>query len=163
MAAALSILSSILTDLRRLPGPVFDKELRIASRRRKSYVLRFAYVGLLTAFVAGAWFASADDGSAGSAVYQASRMAAAGRYIAVAIVWFQFIAAQLLAVVLLGTAITDEIRKRTLHVLAVTPITGLQIAGGKLAGGLLPIIMLLAASLPAWPSCGSSAVCRWGM
>jgi hypothetical protein len=29
----------------RLAGPVFDKELRVASRRRRTYLLRFAYVG----------------------------------------------------------------------------------------------------------------------
>ena len=148
MTAVLPTLVSILSAVRRLPGPVFDKELRVASRRRKSYVLRFAYVGLLTIFVVAAWFASARGGRGGSAVFQASRMGIAGRYIAVAVVWFQFIAAQLLAVTLLSGAITDEIRKRTLPVLATTPMSGPQIITGKLVGGLLPIIMLLAASLP---------------
>jgi ABC-type transport system involved in multi-copper enzyme maturation permease subunit len=148
MTATLPVLNSLLSAVRRLPGPVFNKELRVASRRRKSYALRFAYVGLLTAFVVGAWFSSAQGGPSNSPVYQAARMGIAGRYIAVAVVWFQFIAAQLLAVGLLGAALTDEIRKRTLPVLAVTPISGMQIVGGKLAGGLLPIVMLLAPSLP---------------
>ncbi len=75
-------------------------------------------------------------------------MGSAGRYTAVTLVWFQFIAAQILAVVLLVGAMDREIRKRTLHVLAVTPLSGLQIVWGKLAGGLLPIVTLLAASLP---------------
>jgi ABC-type transport system involved in multi-copper enzyme maturation permease subunit len=132
----------------RLTGPILDKELRVASRQRKSYILRFAYVSLLSVFVAGVWFTLAPGGRLGSAVYQASRMGIAGRYTAVTIVWFQFIAAQLLAVALLVKAMDREIRKRTLHVLAVTPLSGLQIVWGKLAGGLLPIIMLLAASLP---------------
>jgi hypothetical protein len=35
----------------RLAGPIFDKELRVASRRRRTYVLRFVYVGVLTLFV----------------------------------------------------------------------------------------------------------------
>jgi ABC-type transport system involved in multi-copper enzyme maturation permease subunit len=131
-----------------LGGPILDKELRVSSRQRKSYILRFAYVSLLTIFVAGVWFGSAPGGSPGSAVYQASRMGVAGRYTAMTIVWFQFCAAQILAVVLLVKALDKEIRKRTLHVLAVTPLSSLQIVWGKLAGGLLPIIMLLATSLP---------------
>jgi ABC-type transport system involved in multi-copper enzyme maturation permease subunit len=148
MTAALPSLASMLSTARRLPGPIFNKELRVASRQRRSYVLRFAYVGVLTVFVAGAWFLLAPGGRSESAVYQASRMGSTGRYTAVTLVWFQFIAAQLLAVVLLVKAMDKEIRKRTLHVLAVTPLSGLQIVWGKLAGGLLPIIMLLAASLP---------------
>jgi ABC-type transport system involved in multi-copper enzyme maturation permease subunit len=80
--------------------------------------------------------------------YRLNRLAVAGRYIVVAIVWFQFVAAQIAAPVLLGDAIRSEVRKRTLHVLAVTPLGGMQIVGGKLAGGLLPIVMLLTTSLP---------------
>jgi ABC-type transport system involved in multi-copper enzyme maturation permease subunit len=131
-----------------LMGPMLDKELRVASRQRKSYLVRFAYVSLLTALVAGTWFSLAPASNPGSAVYQASRMGTVGRYLAVTVVWFQFIAAQILAVALLSRAIQREIHKRTLPVLAVTPIRGIQIVGGKLAGALLPIAMLLAASLP---------------
>ncbi len=140
--------SGMVLDPVWLVGPILDKELRVASRQRKSYMLRFAYISLLTVFVAGVWFVLAPGGSLGPAVYQASRMGSAGRYTAMTIVWFQFIAAQLLAVALLAKAMDKEIRKRTLHVLAVTPLNGLQIVWGKLAGGLLPVIMLLATSLP---------------
>jgi ABC-type transport system involved in multi-copper enzyme maturation permease subunit len=131
-----------------LVGPVFGKELRVASRQRRSYFIRFAYVGLLTVFVAAAWFSAGPGGGRGFVAYQTSRMATAGKHIAMTIVWFQFAAAQLLAIVLLSKTVDAEIRKRTLHLLAVTPISGLQIVGGKLAGGLLHIMMLLATSLP---------------
>ncbi len=120
LTMARTSLLSYLSPL-RLAGPVFDKELRVASRQRKSYILRFAYVGLLACFVVGVWFSFAPSGRVGSAVYQASRMGTAGKYIAVTIVWFQYVAAQVLALVLLGNAI---------------------------AGGLLLIVMLLATSLP---------------
>src|SRR5512142_786489 len=86
-------------------GPVFDRELRVASRRRRSYVLRFVYVGLLTAFMVAVWSSLVQAGSSGSLVYQSSQRATAGRYIAVAIVWFQFVAAQIGAPMLLGDAI----------------------------------------------------------
>jgi len=141
-------ISGMVLDPIWLVGPILDKELRVASRQRKSYILRFAYLGLLTVFVAGVWFVLAPGDPVGSAVYQASRMGSAGRYTAMTIVWFQFAAAQILAVVLLAKAMDKEVRQRTLHVLAVTPLSGLQIVWGKLAGGLLPIVMLLATSLP---------------
>ena len=60
MATALVSFFSPLGDaLRRrllapfwLTGPLFDKELRVSSRRKRNYILRFAYVVLLTIFVA---------------------------------------------------------------------------------------------------------------
>ena len=33
-----------LLRLSWLTGPIFDKELRVSSRRRRNYVLRFVYV-----------------------------------------------------------------------------------------------------------------------
>lgn len=123
------------------------KELRVAGRRRRSYLLRLAYVGALTLFLACIW-AHLIDAGVGSLVYQTSRAAAAGKMLATALVWFQFIAAQLVAMLLLSDAISSEVRKRTLHILAVTPLSGMQIVAGKLAAGLLPIVMLLAISLP---------------
>jgi ABC-type transport system involved in multi-copper enzyme maturation permease subunit len=147
MTAALPSLVSILSTVRRLPGPIFNKELRVASRQRRSYVLRFAYVGVLTIFVAGTWFAYIGDGR-GSGLYQTSRLATVGQMTVVALIWFQFIAAQLAALLLFSDALSSEVRKRTLPILAVTPLGGMQIVGGKLAAGLLPIVMLLAVSLP---------------
>ncbi|MBP7052328.1 MAG: hypothetical protein KBE65_15045 [Phycisphaerae bacterium] len=35
-----------------LTGPIFDKELRVSSRRRRNYVLRFLYIGLFTLLLA---------------------------------------------------------------------------------------------------------------
>ncbi len=141
-------LLSVLSRPWRWAGPVFEKELRVAGRRRRSYVLRFVYVNLLTVFMACIWFDLVYPGGSGSVVYQSSRLGVAGRYLAVAIVWFQFIVAQLATGIFLGDAIRSEVRKRTLHVLAVTPLSGMQIVAGKLAGGLLPMVMLLATSLP---------------
>jgi len=138
---------AIMSSAHWLAGPLFDKELRVASRRRRSYLLRFAYVGVLTAFLAGVWVTLFED-APNSRAYQVSRLATVGKSMTAALIWFQFIAAQIAASVLLGDAISSEVRKRTLHMLAVTPLSGLQIAAGKLAGGLLPVVMLLATSLP---------------
>ena len=52
-----------------------------------------------------------------------SRMPEAGRRIAHSILWFQFFAAQVVAVVLMSTSINGEVYNRTLPMLKVTPIT----------------------------------------
>jgi ABC-2 type transport system permease protein len=132
----------------RLAGPIFDKELRVSSRQRRLYVLRFAYVCLLLLVTVNLWLISVRIPSAGSAIVQVSRMAEAGKFVVMAIVWFQFVAAQVLAAVLLSDAIGGEIRHRTLDVLLVTPITSVQIVLGKLFSKLLQLVLLLAASLP---------------
>ena len=127
-------------------GPILGKELRVAARRRRNYVLRFLYIGFFTFLVASVWLDKIVHG--GSSVYQASRMAAAGQSIVTTILWFQFLAAQAIAVVMLSTSISDEIYKRTLGVLMTTPIGSFQIVIGKLTSRLLQIVLLLAISLP---------------
>lgn len=132
----------------RLAGPLFDKELRVSSRQRRLYALRFAYICLLMVVTVYLWLVVVRAHSAGSAVVQISRMAEAGKFVIMTIVWFQFVTAQVLAAVLLSDAIGGEIRHRTLDVLLVTPITSVQIVLGKLFSKLLQLVLLLAASLP---------------
>ncbi|MBW7988928.1 MAG: ABC transporter permease [Planctomycetes bacterium] len=129
-----------------LTGPIFDKELRVSSRRRRNYVLRFAYLALLTIFLVLVWLEEVQH--SGSSVYRISRMARAGQTIIVFIIWFQFLATQLVAVVMLSTSISDEIYNRTLGLLMTTPVNSFQIVMGKLFSKLLQLILLLAISLP---------------
>jgi ABC-type transport system involved in multi-copper enzyme maturation permease subunit len=136
---------SLLSPL-RLTGPLFDKELRVSSRRRRNYALRFVYVILLTFFVAIVWLGVVE--SQYSPVYQKSRMALAGKRIITTIVWFQFIATQVLAVIMLSTSISDEVYHKTLGLLMTTPMGSIQIVMGKLFSKLLQLILLLAISLP---------------
>jgi len=135
----------ILSPL-RLTGPIFDKELRVSSRRRRNYVLRFAYVALLTVFLALVWIEAM--GQSGSSLYRISRMAEAGKLIVIYVVWFQFCATQFLAVILLSNSISDEIYHRTLGLLMTTPISSFQIVMGKLLSKLLQLVLLMAISLP---------------
>ena len=137
-----------LCGLSRLTGPIFEKELRVSSRRKRNYVLRFAYLALLTVFVAYAYEMTIRSGGSGSAVYQLSRMPEVGKYIVTTVVWFQFVAIQFLAVVMLSSAISEEIQRRTLGVLMTTPIGSLQIVLGKLLSKLLQLVLLLAISMP---------------
>ena len=128
-----------------LTGPIFGKELRVSSRRRRTYLLRAAYVVLLSAFVVIVWLTVLGDAVP---IFGGHLMARAGRTIAEAILWFQFAGLQLLAVVLMSPSISDEVRGRTLGVLMSTPISGVQIVLGKLFSRLLQLVLLLAVSVP---------------
>jgi len=146
MTTALFNFFGRLLSLSWLTGPIFDKELRVSSRRRRNYVLRFAYLALLTIFLVLIWLEEVRY--RGSAVYRISRMARAGQTIVMFIIWFQFCATQVVAVVMLSTSISDEIYNRTLGLLMTTPINSFQIVMGKLFSKLLQLILLLAISLP---------------
>ena len=147
LKAAVQFLGATLAP-GRLTGPIFDKELRVASRRKRNYVLRFVYLGLLTLFIALMWVNVVWRMDRGSSSYSASRMSEAGKTITVCIVWFQFVTAQCIAAVLLSNAISDEIVHQTLGVLMTTPVSAFQIVVGKLLSKMLQLVLLLAISLP---------------
>ncbi|MBN1362329.1 MAG: ABC transporter permease subunit [Sedimentisphaerales bacterium] len=148
MAETSTRMISPLAPLARLAGPVFGKELRVASRRRRTYLLRFVYVGALTLFVAQVLAVALRASGTTSAVVRMSKMGQAGATVVYSIVWFQFLLAQLLAIILLSGAIGGEVRQRSLDALLVTPVSSLQIVVGKLLGGLLQLVLLLVVSLP---------------
>lgn len=131
-----------------LTGPIFDKELRVSSRRRRNYVLRSVYVGLFMLILIMVWTNFVAYRARPSAVYVSSRMAEAGLMIISFVIWFQFMASQAIAIVMLSTSISDEIYHRTLGVLMTTPIGSLQIVLGKLLSKLLQLMLLLAITLP---------------
>ena len=81
-----------------LLGPIFDKELRVSSRRRRNYVLRFMYITLLSTILYFFWASIVR--TSGNNLYQASRMATIGQEIMTFIVWFQFCATQIIAVIM---------------------------------------------------------------
>ncbi len=140
-----------LLTLQSLTGPIFSKELRVASRRKRFYLMRGLYLAALMILMSLVWVVVTDTlNSPGyrSSSYAVSRMAEASKIIINSIAWFQFIAAQLIAVVMCSTAINSEIHNRTLYVLMTTPITAFQLVIGKLASRLWQIVLLMAVSLP---------------
>ena len=58
-------------------------------------------------------------------------MASVGQAIITAVLWFQFLTSQVIAIVMLSTSISDEIYKRTLGTLMTTPIRSFQIVVGQ--------------------------------
>ena len=127
-------------------GPIFVKELRVDSRRRRSYALRFAYVALMTLFVAITWtFAVQDNISSTMTSY---RSADTGRAIILTISIFQFISLQLIAVIVMSTSISDEVYHGTMSVLMTTPISNFHVIVGKLSSKLLHLAILVILSIP---------------
>ena len=132
----------------RAGGPILDKELRVAGRRRLTYLVRVIYVAVMALFVVGTWWSEVGTLAWTQPIERQMRMAAVGQHAIFALLWFQFVALQLVAAVLLAGAIGDEVVRRTLDVLLATPITARQIVAGKLASRLLALLLLAALSLP---------------
>lgn len=133
----------------RVVGPILDKELRVTSRRKRYYFLRVSYIVLLTLILAQVWFvAMVGPTVSGTTLYQASRMSQVALSTTMTIFWFEFIILQLLAVVMLSSAVSDEIRKNTLDSLLSSPVTSIQIVLGKLFARLWQLILLAGMSMP---------------
>ncbi len=130
-----------------LTGPIFGKELRVSSRRRRHYVIRSVYISILAVMMAFTW-AQMSRYSQRSA-YQTGQLVEVGRVTVMFVTWSQFLLCQIVAGVMLSTAISDEVYNKTLGVLMTTPISGLQIVAGKLLSKLLQCILLVGVSLPA--------------
>ncbi len=129
-----------------LTGPIFGKELRMASRRRRHYVVRFLYLAVLIIILS--LLALETSGHQVNAINLMHEMTQLGQSITLIIVWFQFILCPIIAAVMLSTAISDEMIHQTLGVLMTTPITSLQIVVGKLLSKLLQMLLLMSMSLP---------------
>jgi ABC-2 type transport system permease protein len=143
-------MSNILTRIMNfmwLGGPIFTKELIVSSKRRRNYLVRFVYPAALAFFVAAIWDVIKFNGPSTN-IFIVARMAQLGSHITTVIVWFQFIVIQALAVIMLSTAISDEIYHKTLGILMTTPIGGFQIVLSKLLSKLLQLFLLVAISLP---------------
>lgn len=137
-----------LIKLNWLTGPIFEKELRVASRRKRSYFLRVAFIFLLLIFIGYLWFFTMILPGGQSAAYIAGRMSIISRSVTCAVVWMLFITLPMLSTVMLSGSISQEVNKRTLDVLLTTPITSLQIVMGKVLSSFLQLVLLIGITLP---------------
>ena len=133
----------------RFSGPIFDRELRACSRRKRYYLLRVAFIVLMLLFVVWTWLTATVFASMGQSVaFTAMRMSIVSRGVVAAVVGLEFIAMPLLAAIMMSDSINREINKRTLETLLSTPITSIQIITGKIFGGLLQVLLLMGITLP---------------
>ena len=140
---------SRLISLRWLTGPVFDKELRVSSRRKRYYLLRVIYVIALLVIIGSVWLDfSGSYFKYEYATQMSAYMAEMARLICAGIADMQFYVTQIAAILLLSNSISEEASNRSLAVLLSTPITSFQIVGGKVTSKLLQVLLLLCLSLP---------------
>ncbi len=125
------------------------------ARRKRTYFLRSAYLGILLFVLFMCWVSESQsyryDGYGNrnsSVVVAAQRQAEMGRYFFVTFAMFSVVAMHLIGPVLTSTAIGSEKLRRTLDVLLMTPINAWQIVGGKLSSRMLTAVMLLGLTLP---------------
>jgi ABC-type transport system involved in multi-copper enzyme maturation permease subunit len=137
-----------IADLPSLLGPLLAKELLVTSRRKRYYVLRSVYAALLALFILSVWIGVVERSSAWSGAYRQAQMVSLGKQVSSYLMWFQFIGSQLVAVVLLSGAISEEIHQRTLLPILTTPLPHWKIVAGKFAGKLAHVGLLLGISLP---------------
>lgn len=140
---------SAISSLFRLSpfGPIFGKELRVASRRKRNHLIRVLYLGglLLGLLIA---FTSSNYGNNQNAVYRSQQLAEMGHNFFGVFAVFCVFCMGLIAPVLTSTAISSERLGKTLNVLLMTPITAWQIVAGKLFARLLIAMLLIGLSLP---------------
>src|SRR4051812_16779521 len=130
-------------------GPIFGKELRSTSRRKRTYYLRFFYIGTLLLFLLAFYGdLSSDIRHVGSVARRAQKLAELGTVFFMVFSFFSLAAMAIAGPVLTATAINSERLHKTLPVLLMTPISAWQIVSGKLFSRLLIALTLLGLSLP---------------
>lgn len=131
-------------------GPIFQREVVGAGRRRGPYALRFLYAVILLIVASVAFSASWSSVAArSSGVALAQSLQQIAPQITFALGWCMFITMAVVAPALTGGAIADEKRARTLPTLMTTPLSSVAIIVGKLSArtAQLMILGLLAAPL----------------
>ncbi len=132
--------------LQAITGPIVDKELRVASRRIRYYLLRMVFVGIIGLLILLSWTSAYRF--SGSTALQASRMSVISITVTTTVIGFLFFAVPFLAAVMMSNSISDEIRRGTLATLMTTPITMPQLVVGKLLSRLAHLLLLTAVALP---------------
>jgi ABC-type transport system involved in multi-copper enzyme maturation permease subunit len=131
-------------------GPIFQKEVQTAGRKRGWYIGRGVYALLLLVAVGlvfwAMWSSLRHDSSRVMRLQQMQELAPS---LALTVIWFQFVVLALIGPNLTAPAITDEKRAGTLAALLTTPMTAAEIVGGKLSGRLVHVIVLALLSAPA--------------
>jgi ABC-type transport system involved in multi-copper enzyme maturation permease subunit len=125
-------------------GPIFNREFLTVPRRSRHYGMRVAYLGALWVISVTAWLATAGW----------TRSATLGETARFGPVLFHLLTLVQLSLFLFfsalaaASAVAQEKDRRTFVLLLMTDMRNYEIVLGKLLGSLLPIALLLVATLP---------------
>ncbi|MEO1585179.1 MAG: ABC transporter permease subunit [Planctomycetota bacterium] len=132
-------------------NPILARELRVAGRKRATYINRAGFALLLaigTFFVLAVSIQDLGWGSQ-SVIYRAQRLGDVVQQLSLGLLWLGFAMLAFIGPILAAGAICDERRARTLDTLAATPITPLQIVTGKIAARMHEAAVLACIAAPA--------------
>jgi ABC-type transport system involved in multi-copper enzyme maturation permease subunit len=142
---------------RAIANPIVAKELRVGSRRKRTYALRAGYLLVLLAIMLIVWYFAVlsaesyyynDDYGEVSVALRMQSERIAGQALTQTMAWIQFGALALLAPVLTGASISDELEGRTFGIILTTPLTVSQIVIGKLVSRLALVLFIVLLSAP---------------
>ena len=127
-------------------GAVFDRELAMAPRAQGLFIARAIAAGTLLAIVATCWLVVTGSQPLASAGDTARFSATLFRILAP----LQFTLAILAAALTSAVAVSIEKERRTLELLLVSRLGDAALVVGKLAGAMLKVALLLAATIPVF-------------
>lgn len=125
-------------------GPVFARELASSPRRARLYVTRSAYVAALLLLASTAWLVLAGTQD----VRDLGDLARFGAALFQILAPLQLALALFFSALQAAGAVCQEKDRRTLVLLLITRLTNHELVLGKLAAGLLGVVVVFVAALP---------------
>lgn len=129
-------------------NPIVLKELKVSSRRKRTYFLRAGYLLLLVLALLLTWWGVVQGSFTESTAEVLQRQGQTGQSLSLTLGWIQLVALMLIAPMLTGSCVSDEFEDRSLDVLLITPLTAGQIIVGKLLSRLAYVVLLVLLSMP---------------
>jgi ABC-type Na+ efflux pump permease subunit len=127
-----------------LLGPIFNREFLTVPRRPRHYATRVAYLGALWVISVTAWLATVGW-TRSATLGEAARF---GPLLFQVLTFVQLALFLFFAALSAASAVAQEKDRRTFVLLLITDLRDHEIVLGKLLGSLLPIAILLAATVP---------------
>lgn len=129
-------------------NPIFLKELTVSSRRKRTYWLRAAYLLMLVLALLMTWWVMSQGSMSNSASEMLMLQSQTGQGLSLTLGWIQLAALLLVAPMLTGSCVSDEIEDRSLDVLLITPLSAGQIIIGKMLSRFVYVLLLVALGFP---------------
>jgi ABC-type Na+ efflux pump permease subunit len=126
-------------------GPIFNRELLTVPRRSRHYVTRVAYLGTLLVLAVTAWLATGTW----TRTATLSESARLGPLLFRGLTFVQLALFLFFSALSAASAVALEKDRRTFLLLLLTDLRNTEIVLGKVFGSLLPIFLLLLATVPA--------------
>jgi ABC-type transport system involved in multi-copper enzyme maturation permease subunit len=125
-------------------GPVFQREVTIAPRRARIYIVRTAYVAALLLLIFTAWLVLYGT----QKVQDIGDLARFGAILFQILAPLQLVWAAFFSAMLAAAAVAHEKDRRTLILLLLTNLSNSELVLGKLMASILNVLVMLAAAVP---------------